>query len=311
MSDGVADKQGFSGQLPGVHTLRAALTVAGLVDPDGSGIEELHASYPRIPTGGLLSSEDLLRGEALLLQVGLLLVDGRQIRADERLAMLSGISLDEGEELLLAMLLENAPPLWLSAAVEDGELRSELISDGDARVLEQVFTDVEDRERLLLNLGDRVDTDALKHLGDLGERYVYESYRDVVREAGGAPDEVIWVARFSDRHGYDISAPREAPGKHRCEVKTTRSLGSTFTVRVSRHEIETGQTYPDEWVLVACRANADDLVEAIGWRRIEALAPLLPKDQHGSARWSVVEIELRVDDLTPGLPPFSEQNELQ
>jgi hypothetical protein len=124
-----------------------------------------------------------------------------------------------------------------------------------------------------------------------------------VGESDGDPDDVIWVARFSDRHGYDISAPREAPGKHRCEIKTTRSLGSTFTVKVSRHEIETGKTYPNEWVLVPCRADVDNAVEAIGWTRIEGLAPLLPEDQHESARWSVVEIELRVDDLTPGIPP--------
>jgi Domain of unknown function (DUF3883) len=305
MNDRGLDNEGLSSRLPGIHTLRAALTVTGLVDADGSGIDDLHASYPHVPTGGLLSSEDLLRGEELLLQVGLLLTDGTKIRADERLAMLASAPLNEGQELLLAMILENAPPLWLGAAVEDGELRPELISDEDDRVLKQVFDDSEERERILLNQGARVDPDALKHLGNLGERYVYETYREIVAAGGGNVDEVLWVARFSDRHGYDVSVPREAPSKHRCEVKTTRSLGSTFTVKVSRHEIETGKDYPFEWVLVTCRADDDDQVEAIGWTRVEALEPLLPKDQHPAARWSVVEVELRVDDLTPGLPPLS------
>jgi hypothetical protein len=293
------------GGVPGIHLLQAALRVAGILDRSGTERTALRESYPRTPTGGLFDSQDLMRGEELLVQLGLVVAQGDRVIPDPELQALAAATPDIAEKLLLAISLEKDPPLWLSAAVRDDEVLDEFINDADGALLASVLPDSAEREQFLLRLGRRVDADELARLGDLGEAYVVEACRNQVAEIGGERDDVVWVSRFSDQAGYDISAPGAASKRNLLEVKSTRSQGSTFPVWISRNEAGTGSQFPDEWSLVACRIQADDSVSIMGWLPIDVIRPMFPRDRHEGGRWMSAKVRISRQVLRDGLPPLA------
>ena len=121
--------------LPTIHLLRSALVAASVCDAEGVETAVVHQSYLRLPTGGMYHCEDLLKGERLLLQCGLLTSIGTVLYPAEELRALRGLPQDEASQILLALAAQQSPPLWLHGAVRDDAVWSELISDGDEQVL--------------------------------------------------------------------------------------------------------------------------------------------------------------------------------
>ncbi len=291
--------------LPTVHLLRSALVAASVCDGAGAEVAVVHRSYLRLPTGGLYHSEDLEKGERLLLRCGLLTLNGSVLYPSEQLRTLQGLPTDEASQVLLALAAQLAPPLWLHSAVRDETVWSELISEADEQTLSQVIPDPDEREAFLLALANRFEGAPATHLGELGECAVVNRSRRELASAGRSDLAALVqrVSLISDQLGYDVVAPTLRGKTRRIEVKTTGSGAQThFEVYLSRNEAAVALRDPS-WALVLCRASDASRAEIVGWCRAEAFAPALPCDKHPRGRWTQARLQIDRDKLKEGLPP--------
>lgn len=277
--------------LPSRHIAHAALHVAAVIDVRGSAEADARESYWHRATGGRFPPADLLRGQALLIDIGLLVQDLRVLRPTDALTDLLSGSSDDAIAALAWRVLATGAATHRSAVLE-GAL-AELIPD-DVR-----------REEMLLHLAQRFDAAARAEVGDAGERLVLEALRAELVQLG-RPDlarDVCRVSLISDQLGYDIRAPRIDGSFRRVEVKaTTLDAPTTVQVFLSRCEAETAQRFPD-WSLVAC--VVEDCTNAngslLGWWSSDTLVSRLPSDSPGG-HWEQVRLTLRVAEARPGIP---------
>jgi hypothetical protein len=204
--------------------------------------------------------------------------------------------------LLLLELLANRTPAWLLVATSTGDLEPELVPSEAARQLEDVVTDPNRREALLLALGRRHDPTFQAAVGAVGERTVVDECRRLLRESGQPhlAEKVAQVSLVSDALGYDITSPTLSGGVRRLEVKTMRASRVQLRLFISRNEYETGLSDPD-WRLVVCRLTAEEAAEILGSCRADQLEPLVPVDSPGG-EWREARLELDSHALDPGLP---------
>jgi len=148
--------------LPSPHIARAALHAAAVLDRSGSPVGDARESYWHRATGGLFPEADLRRGEALLIDCGLVQErDGILIPTDELHELLDG-SVEAALEVVTARTLMQAAPGWLT-----GTTPAEV-----PEVLEGLVSDPARREELLLALGRRFDDTRQRLLGEIGEELV-------------------------------------------------------------------------------------------------------------------------------------------
>lgn len=288
-----------------MHLLQSALVAASVCDVTGVEVSVAHESYLRLPTGGMYHSDDLEKGERLLIQCGLLIADGSVLYPSEPLRNLRGLPSDEAGRVLLALAAQQSPPLWLHSAVRDEAVWSEFISDADAQVLSQVIPDPDQREAFLVALANR-HQDAHAQLGDVGECAVVNLSRQELADAGRGDlaSQVQRVSLISDQLGYDVVAPTLSGMPRRMEVKTTgRAVQSHFEIYLSRNEATVALRDP-AWALVVCRALDPSRAEVVGWCRAGTFAETLPMDSHRRGRWTQAKIQLDSDALKDGLPPY-------
>jgi len=292
------------GRVPTAHMLGAAIRAAGTLDATGTPIDTARDSYLRLPTGGLYCLEDLIAGEELLVQAGLVSHDGNALRPSQRLQLMLNLREEDASEVLLSMVLSAHPPLWVYAALREDQVFPELIPDADRDALTDTISDSGRREALLLALARRYERDVETELGELGEELVVAECRAQLVTAGrrDLAERVQRVSLISDQLGYDVVAPTLAGGTRRMEVKTTASSSEVIRVYLSRNEAEVGLRDPS-WALVVCRPSSQDCLCIAGWRWGNALEPLLPVDKDPRATWASAAVSLQPGFLTLGLPP--------
>lgn len=267
----------------------------------GTEVALLRATYPRLPTNGSYTSDDLEAAEADLLDCGLLTIENGRV-VPTALGRSAVILADRDfEEVALLMALQAHPPLWLSIAADDDQIRPELIPDEEAARLSSYSLDPDARDALLIAAGRRFDPSKTSDIGMAGELCVVESCRQALIDNGldEAAESVLHVSQFSDQLGYDVKSPSVTGGVRRMEVKTCSTRRESFRIEISRNEADYGQKDPS-WVLVVCRYS-EGAAELVGWCPFELLAPQLPVDS-GSGRWSSAQFTLEIDQLQPGLP---------
>ncbi len=291
--------------IPTRHHLRAAIRVARVITSPGATITAVHQAYIETPTGGIFHHQELLAAERWLVALGLVAKEQGTLRPSERLVELLKLSEAEMCQALVAILIDQEPPLWLPAAARDGELRTELIPDQEAGALADLIPDLARREALLLALARRHDGDALAALGELGEDHVVAACREELTARGrdDLAEKVRRVSLISDQLGWDVDVPNLAGDMQHLEVKTARSRGPRYSVYLSRNETRVGLQDPD-WALVICRADANDQVTVVGWCHADALDALLPADRNERGRWESVRLGIDEELLTSGLPPL-------
>lgn len=297
-----APKGTFDRGVPTGYQLRAVLRAARSIGA-GASNAQARAAYREIATGGMFYSADMLAAQALLADTGLLSIAGDRLQPHSRLQGLLALSEDAAIEMLLAIILEATPPLWLSAAAEGGELQDESIPDAQAAILAELIPDPDRREATLLALARRHDAELLGAVGELGEKCVVAECQQEL-EAHGQGDlaaQVQQVSLISDQLGYDVTAPKLDSSTRRLEVKTTRSTGSSIRFFLSRNEARVGLSDP-AWALVFCQVDRDDHAAVVGWSPASQVEPMLPTDNSDNGRWTSVELRVDVDDLNAGLP---------
>lgn len=290
--------------IPSLFMLRAAFLAARVLRGTTSTSSERAAGYWRLPTGGIFSGDDLMIGERLLGAAGFLLSGpgGDVVTASRAAHDLASLPEEEACAVLLIRYLAARQPPWLATALAPDGLRPELLPDTAVRVFDEMALDVGRREAILLATAQHVNSEATAETGAKGENHVVDLARRQLHEAG-RPELAVAVRRvslISDALGYDVVAPNTHAAIRRWEVKTT-SAPRRLRVLVSRNEADYGRRDP-HWSLVACR-TLGETVQLAGWCPHSVLLDRLPADRHPQARWRVVEVDLGVDDLHPGLPP--------
>ena len=298
--------EGESQTSPTKHQLSAQRKVMATVG-DGSEITSLHTSYPRMPTGGLISSVELREAELTLIRMGLLSEIGPRIVPTELGLTLRELGDEDFAESIVLLWLVTFPPLWLSAAARDSEVFGEFIPEDAVRRFEAAGLSPEQRDGLLLAAARKFDTSDSAVVGLAGEVAVLSRCHELLAIYGrdDLHANVVHVSLISDQLGYDIKSPDGADGTVRIEVKTCSTRGKVFRIYLSRNEAECGRRDPD-WRIVVCR-YVDSVAEVVGWCSFSQIAGRLPTDPPSGGRWASVEINLGIADVLPGMPLFVQQ----
>lgn len=175
-----------------------------------------------------------------LLREGLV-TSGGDISPTTRLRCLSTRADRQTLTAIAALLLEVAPPPWLSFAVIDRQVRYEIIPSNDLEGLRWLGLDL---ERLLLDAAPpKSPRDNLLGLG------VGRAAELVILAAltnGG--ESAVHVSEISDRFGYDIESADES-GVRRWEVKGCTAV-TAGNFHLSRNEYEKCRVFESEWTIV-------------------------------------------------------------
>lgn len=288
---------------PTPHELRAALWVARMLPETGIARADAQASYSLTPSGGVYRHEDFAAAEAQLTQCGLIDISNGRLSPSAELAEIGRLPDEEAIGVLLVVISERDPPIWLSMAAEAGSLAVEAIPDGDWKTFETVIVDSARREALLLSLSRKVDPTHTASIGAQGENCVVEACRLRLVELGRSDlaTAVRRVSTISDQLGYDVVSPTAAGPSWRLEVKTTQVVGFLVCVHLSRNEARVGLSDPG-WALVVCWRRPDEAIEIVGWCNASTLVPLLPQDSCSQGAWTSARLMLLRDELHDGLP---------
>lgn len=214
--------------------LGSALELIRLLPSDPANAESLRASFGLVTTGGLVRIPHLERAYEGLVDCGLLTVYGQSLEADAKLLALRNLETSQAVELLAALVLGAAPPLWLRGLAEGPDLATEVIPEAEWNALQTIFPDPERREQMLLALARRFDDSEDLLLGEAGELAVVEFCRERLTALGRADlcAGVTRVSQVSDQLGYDVVCPTLSGSKWRLEVKTTRRPRSPLAVNI-------------------------------------------------------------------------------
>ncbi len=289
---------------PSRRELTAAYWTGRVLPPQGLIADDRQASYRTLPLGGRVDYLDLNAAESLLLQVGL--VEHKQGRLQPSVALQEICALHESvaHELLLAAILEHAPPLWLLAASGGSTLRDDLVPEGAERTMSELFDDPDRREAFLLTRGRKVEADKRAALGALGELAVVAAAAAELTTLGRPElaEQVHQVSLISDELGYDVTAPRLDGSVRRFEVKTTQAASTVVTIFLSRNEAAVGLADPN-WHLVICAVEEGDEVIILGWLKAADIEDRFPVNSHADGSWESARLGVDIAAITPGLPP--------
>ena len=287
-----------------LRLLRAAYWVVRVLGEEGEVREVAHRSWLNLPLAGEVDIEELARAEHGLIVSGLVAESSGRLCVDRRVLAACGKWSALTPLLLLTILVEAVPPLWLlTAARERTRPQIELIPDDALAALESVIPDPAQREAFLLARAQTVDARASQALGEAGELFVERACRHELAALGrdDLAEQVRRVSSISDELGFDVVAPRCDGTLRRMEVKSTRSSARDVSVYLTRNEFMVGTADPD-WCLTVVRIDRDERHEVLGHLAGVALVELVPTDRHERGRWSAARLSLSVDAMEPGLP---------
>ena len=276
--------------IPAPHIVAAAVRVARMIDESGSEISDLDRSYHQHASGAYYPEPDMTKGQALLVECGLVRQEGTRLIPTPELLT---IGLEDEVEAASQMMLHAL-----------GALSTVPTSEQIETAVESANLSPEQREQLLLILGAKFDDTYRRLVGEIGEELVVRAARDQLL-ALGHPDLAAQVRRVSlgsDALGYDITVPRTTGAKRLLEAKAALD-GDVAQFFLSRNEWETGLTYAGDWFLVYCRVGDTDTRagEVVGWCSAAELAEHVPTDR-GAGEWISLSIKLPLAELHSGLP---------
>jgi hypothetical protein len=276
--------------VPSSHVAAAAVRVARMLNTKGSEISDLRRSYQQHASGAYYAEPDMIKGETLLVDCGLVRRAGSRLVPTGNLVT---IGLDDEHEAASQIIIHVL-----------GQLPPETGSDELEALVAGTTANAERREELLLAIGAKFDDARARLIGEIGEEIVVESLREQLRSLGHS--ELVSLVRRvslgSDALGYDVTAPRTSGSKRLLEVKASVTPHEVEFF-LSRNEWEIGTRYTDDWFLVYCQVNdtRQRTGEVVGWCSASSLIQHIPDDR-GSGRWQTIFLQLRASSLEQGLP---------
>ena len=140
----------------------------------------------------------------------------------------------------------------------------------------------------------------LAAIGLEGELAVIDALRESL--PSHLQNSILHISVTDDSAGYDIVAPSIHSGEmFHLEVKTSsRPLKNKFEFHISRNEAAVGARL-QTWKLVFVQMQSGKAV-VLGFVDFEAVEKFMPTDNHPSAKWESVLIQIDVADISSGLP---------
>lgn len=289
-------------EVPTLHQLKAALIVAGRLETEPAPVAHVRNGYPRTPTDGVFSPEDLRVGEDILVAADWASREGAQIRLVVDGLALGADPAQEAKRLLTSYLAQH-PPDWIGLVFRDESLDMEFIPHQALDALSATITDADEREAILLRLGGQFDDTYRRQLGLAGEQAVVRRCKELLT-LHGRPDlaeQVLHVSLISDALGYDVRTPTLTGAIRKLEVKTTsRSEDHAYRIILSRNEAEKA-SQDEVWHLIVCTGWVGGEVDIAGSCQGASVVSLLPSDSEW-AQWKSAEVLLDSELLTEGVP---------
>lgn len=303
-------------QLPSRHVLSAAHCITSALSPGAHPISRVRQGYTQLPTDGLFSYSDCVRGEEVLRRCGLVQYDNNILSVRSDFNAISNLPEEEAVELLVSLYLLNQPPPWLKVAVRGNEVIEEYIPERERTTLRSIAPREAIRHLLLVSSADHYEDDKERAaLGEKGEEYVAQLCRQQRLDRGEShlAELVQRVSKISDHFGYDIVAPTKQGSLH-LEVKTCGKPGPVIISHLTRNQARVAEN-DARWRLVICRAAPNGELNLLGYTTGSVLADEFPvgpnqsktRDGRIVIEWTEAKVKLLPGELESGLPPVAEE----
>ena len=247
-------------------------------------------------------SEDLVQQVLeLLLDLGLVGIGegDKYVLRSQRNVFRSGTEIEISRMVLLKTIKKLRRDLLWITAVERRQLRNLSLDEyqclADLNLLTKTMEPTSQEWWGELGTSrDIADGAELKKLGDTAEQLSVELEKTYLLEVGlgEKTQEVSWVSRDSDLHGYDILSFRENSGElvlHKIEVKKlSRSPDGGRFFYLSRNEYDVGETDPSSYEFHLW--DFDGRVAHLFKLGFEQVQNYIPNDTKPNFKWMSAKI---------------------
>lgn len=254
------------------YVANCAKSAMSVIDSNGSLVDNVNNSYKRLSTNGIFTSNELVIGGRLLIDVGLVVEENNFLHLSSL-----GKSLRDGEEKhLKAVIFASAQRLI--------ENESKFL----AKNLDSVFSPTSNIPK-----SQTINHAVLEKIGAVGEEIVLQNIRSIFldKNRSDLARLVKRVSLISDEFGYDIEVVTPGGTSLKIEVKSSVEMPKDkVEFFITRHE-SVVSCNSQNWYLIFCFVSDFERSsgEVIGWIDNSTLVKAWPVDSAFS-NWKLAEI---------------------
>ena len=254
------------------YVANCATLAMSVIDSNGSLVDNVNNSYKRLSTNGIYTSNELVIGGRLLIDVGLVVEENNFLH----LSSLAKSLRDGEEKHLKAVIFASAQRLI--------ENESKFL----AKNLDSVFSPTSNIPK-----SQTINHAVLEKIGAVGEEIVLQNIRSIFlnKNRSDLARLVKRVSLISDEFGYDIEVVTPGGTSLKIEVKSSVEMPKDkVEFFITRHESVVSCT-SQNWYLIFCFVSDVERSagEVIGWVDNSTLVKAWPVDSAFSS-WKLAEI---------------------
>ena len=254
------------------YVANCATLAMSVIDSNGSLVDNVNNSYKRLSTNGIFTSNELVIGGRLLIDVGLVVEENNFLH----LSSLAKSLRDGEEKHLKAVIFASAQRLI--------ENESKFL----AKNLDSVFSPTSNIPK-----SQTINHAVLEKIGAVGEEIVLQNIRSIFlnKNRSDLARLVKRVSLISDEFGYDIEVVTPGGTNLKIEVKSSVEMPKDkVEFFITRHESVVSCT-AQNWYLIFCFVSDVErsVGEVIGWIDNSTLIKAWPVDSAFSG-WKLAEI---------------------
>ena len=254
------------------YVANCATLAMSVIDSNGSLVDNVNNSYKRLSTNGIFTSNELVIGGRLLIDVGLVVEENNFLH----LSSLAKSLRDGEEKHLKAVIFASAQRLI--------ENESKFL----AKNLDSVFSPTSNIPK-----SQTINHAVLEKIGAVGEEIVLQNIRSIFlnKNRSDLARLVKRVSLISDEFGYDIEVVTPGGTSLKIEVKSSVEMPKNkVEFFITRHE-SVVSCNSQNWYLIFCFVSDVERSagEVIGWIDNSTLVKAWPVDSAFSS-WKLAEI---------------------
>lgn len=254
------------------YVANCATLAMSVIDSNGSLVDNVNNSYKRLSTNGIFTSNELVIGGRLLIDVGLVVEENNFLH----LSSLAKSLRDGEEKHLKAVIFASAQRLI--------ENESKFL----AKNLDSVFSPTSNIPK-----SQTINHAVLEKIGAVGEEIVLQNIRSIFlnKNRSDLARLVKRVSLISDEFGYDIEVVTPGGTNLKIEVKSSVEMPKDkVEFFITRHE-SVVSCNSQNWYLIFCFVSdvESSVGEVIGWIDNSTLIKAWPVDSAFSS-WKLAEI---------------------